>query len=100
MTPRVRGGESTPPSPQEQIDRIRDCAKNSVSMVIGTTGLPDDFVRELEAACKSIVRTRLCRSGMRWSREGGQRILNFRCYAKSGLWNEFWETYKQLRCSA
>jgi len=54
----------------------------------------------VEAACKSIVRTRLCRSGMRWSREGGQRILNFRCYAKSGLWNEFWETYKQLRRSA
>jgi len=54
----------------------------------------------VEAACKSIVRTRLCRSGMRWSRPGGQRILDFRCYVKSGLWNEFWETYKQLRCSA
>jgi hypothetical protein len=54
----------------------------------------------VEAACKSIVRTRLCRSGMRWSREGGQRILTFRCYAKSGLWNEFWETYQQLRRSA
>jgi hypothetical protein len=54
----------------------------------------------VEAACKSIVRTRLCRSGMRWSREGGQQILNFRCYAKSGLWNEFWETYEQLSRSA
>lgn len=54
----------------------------------------------VEAACKSIVRTRLCRSGMRWSRQGGQRILDFRCYAKSGVWNEFWETYKQLRRSA
>jgi hypothetical protein len=54
----------------------------------------------VEAACKSLVRTRLCRSGMRWSREGGQRILTFRCYAKSGLWNEFWGTYKQLRRSA
>jgi hypothetical protein len=54
----------------------------------------------VEAACKSIVRTRLCRSGMRWSRAGGQRILNFRCYAKSELWNEFWETYKQLPRSA
>jgi hypothetical protein len=54
----------------------------------------------VEAACKSIVKTRLCRSGMRWSREGGQRILHFRCYVKSGLWNEFWETYKQLRRSA
>jgi hypothetical protein len=28
----------------------------------------------VEAACKSIVKTRLCRSGMRWSREGGQNI--------------------------
>jgi hypothetical protein len=54
----------------------------------------------VEAACKSIVKTRLCRSGMRWSRAGGQRILNFRCYVKSGVWNEFWETYQQLRCSA
>ena len=45
----------------------------------------------VEAACKNIVKTRLCRSGMRWSRQGGQRILNFRCYVKSGLWKEFWE---------
>jgi hypothetical protein len=54
----------------------------------------------VEAACKSIVKTRLCRSGMRWSREGGQRILNFRCYVKSRLWKEFWDAYKWLRCSA
>jgi hypothetical protein len=54
----------------------------------------------VEAACKSIVKTRLCRSGMRWSREGGQRILTFRCYVKSGLWNEFWDAYKNLRQSA
>ena len=50
----------------------------------------------VEAACKSLIKTRLGRSGMRWSREGGQRILTFRCYAKSGLWKEFWETYRQL----
>jgi len=54
----------------------------------------------VEAACKSIVKTRLCRSGMRWSREGGQRILNFRCYVKSGLWNEFWSAHRSLRQSA
>jgi hypothetical protein len=54
----------------------------------------------VEAACKSIVKTRLCRSGMRWSREGGQRILGLRCYVKSGLWNEFWDAYKNLRQSA
>jgi len=54
----------------------------------------------VEAACKSIVKTRLCRSGMRWSREGGQRILDFRCHVKSGLWSQFWDTYKNLRQSA
>ena len=54
----------------------------------------------VEAACKSLVKTRLCRSGMRWSRQGGQRILNFRCYVKSGLWKEFWDTYRRLRRSA
>jgi len=53
-----------------------------------------------EAACKSIVKTRLCRSGMRWSRPGGQHVLVLRCYAKSGLWDEFWETYKHVRQSA
>jgi hypothetical protein len=39
-------------------------------------------------------------SDVRWSRQGGQRILNFRCYVKSGLWKEFWDTYRQLRWSA
>jgi len=32
----------------------------------------------VEAACKSLVKTRLCRSGMRWSRNGGQHILTLR----------------------
>lgn len=54
----------------------------------------------VEAACKSIVKTRLCRSGMRWSRQGGQRILDLRCYAKCGLWKEFWDAYKEIRKSA
>jgi len=54
----------------------------------------------VEAACKSIVKTRLCRSGMRWSRPGGQRILYLRCFVKSNRWNEFWKYYIQLKRSA
>jgi len=54
----------------------------------------------VEAACKSIVKTRLCRSGMRWSRQGGQRILYLRCFVKSNRWNEFWKHYIQLKLSA
>ena len=48
----------------------------------------------VEAACKSIVKTRLCRSGMRWSRKGGQNILNLRTYVKSDRWDAFWTHYK------
>lgn len=50
----------------------------------------------VEAACKSLVKTRLCRSGMRWTRRGGQHILNLRAQIKSGRWEELWGAYKQL----
>ncbi len=50
----------------------------------------------VEAACKSIVKTRLCRSGMRWSRVGGQHILNLRTYVKSDRWDAMWNQYKRI----
>ena len=64
-----------------------------------------DFIRRglpigsgpVEAACKSVVKTRMCRSGMRWSRPGGQKILNLRTYAKSERWESFWKHYYQLK---
>ena len=49
----------------------------------------------VEAAGKTLVKTRLCRSGMRWSWNGGQRILQLRTYVKSGRWEPFWKQYKQ-----
>ena len=54
----------------------------------------------VEAACKTLVKTRLCRSGMRWSRVGGQRILSLRTYVKSQRWDNFWHHYLKLRQSA
>jgi len=50
----------------------------------------------VEAACKTIVKTRMCRSGMRWSRKGGQRILDLRTYVLSNRWDAFWNEYKKL----
>ena len=50
----------------------------------------------VEAACKSVVKTRLCRSGMRWSRGGGQHILSLRTYVKSNRWNAMWKQYKHI----
>ena len=51
----------------------------------------------VEAACKTLVKTRLCRSGMRWSRQGGQRILDLRTYVKSNRWDSFWKNYNELK---
>jgi hypothetical protein len=51
----------------------------------------------VEAACKTIVKTRLCRSGMRWSCEGGQHILHLRNYLKSDRWDSFWSHYHELK---
>lgn len=54
----------------------------------------------VEAACKSLVKNRLCRSGMRWSRQGGQRILDLRTYVKSNRWDAFWCRYQSIRLRA
>ena len=51
----------------------------------------------VEAACKTLVKTRLCRSGMRWSTQGGQAILDFRTYIKSNRWEGAWEQMKRLK---
>ena len=51
----------------------------------------------VEAACKSVVKTRLCRSGMRWSRTGGQHILSLRTLVKSDRWDALWNEYKKVK---
>lgn len=49
----------------------------------------------VEAACKSVVKQRMCRSGQRWTRQGGQKVLNLRTYVKSERWEQFWEAYTE-----
>jgi hypothetical protein len=55
------------------------------------TGLPIGS-GPVESAAKNIVQARLKRSGMRWSREGGQHVLDLRSYLKSGRWASMWST--------
>jgi len=49
----------------------------------------------VEAAAKTIVGHRLKRSGMRWTRQGGQQILNLRVHVQSKRWDAFWKWYLQ-----
>lgn len=54
----------------------------------------------VEAACKTLIKQRMCCSGMRWTREGGQRILDLRCYVKSNRWDILWHEYMNLIAAA
>ena len=54
----------------------------------------------IEAAAKTIIKQRMCRSGMRWTREKGQYVLTIRAYVQSGLWDSVWGNYKELRNAA
>lgn len=45
-----------------------------------------------EAACKLIVKQRLCNSGMRWKEEGAAAVLSLRTLSYSeGRWDQFWQ---------
>ena len=54
----------------------------------------------VEAACKTVVKTRMGRSGMRWNRQSGQHVLNLPTYALSDQWDEFWDTKIKLKNAA
>ena len=45
----------------------------------------------IEAACKVIIKQRLCNSGMKWTDDGARTVLALRCFNKSdGMWEQFW----------
>ena len=49
-----------------------------------------------EAACKVLVKQRLCCSGMRWTPEGAQNILSLRALVLTETrWNQFWQKISQ-----
>src|SRR5260370_35984742 len=50
-----------------------------------------------EAACKTVFGQRLKRSGMTWSEEGGQRIVDLRVIHLSGVWPQVYQSYLQSK---
>lgn len=48
-----------------------------------------------EAGCKTVYTQRLKLSGMRWQREGAQRILNLRVLRLSGVWAQAYQRVLQ-----
>jgi len=54
----------------------------------------------LEAAAKTIVKQRMCRSGMHWSVEKSQYVLTIKAYVQSGVWENAWLNYVHLKKAA
>lgn len=48
-----------------------------------------------EAACKTIIKQRFCRSGMKWKDKGAAIVLSLRCLDKSNRWDQFWDKINQ-----
>jgi len=49
-----------------------------------------------EAACKTLVKQRLCGSGMRWKDKGAKVILSLRALVQTkGRWQQFWDKIDQ-----
>jgi hypothetical protein len=49
-----------------------------------------------EAACKTLVKARLCQSVMQWTREGAQSVLTLRALLLSpSRWTSLWKHFDQ-----
>ena len=51
----------------------------------------------IEAACKTLVKQRLCGAGMRWKHQGAKIVLSLRALVQStGRWTQFWDKIDQF----
>jgi len=49
-----------------------------------------------EAACKTLVKQRLCHSGMKWKDQGARVVLSLRALVlTTGRWQQFWDKINQ-----
>ena len=70
----------------EQMD-YRSCLKKNIPIGSGV----------IEAACKVIIKQRMCNSGMKWSDDGAKNILVLRSFNETeGKWNQFWSKLSKL----
>jgi hypothetical protein len=67
---------------RNQRERMRYAAYQQANLPIGS-GV-------VEAACKTLVSSRLKRSGMRWGIAGGQAVLTLRSVMQSDRWERAW----------
>jgi len=51
----------------------------------------------IEAACKVIIKQRMCNSGMKWTDDGAKNVLVLRCFSETdGKWEQFWNKITKM----
>jgi hypothetical protein len=53
----------------------------------------------IEAACKTVIGSRLKQSGMFWTVRGANAILALRCSHLNGRFEDYWEKRRQARAA-
>lgn len=50
----------------------------------------------IEGACRHVIKDRLERTGMRWTRKGAQSMLNLRCIESSKIWESLMDEHRKV----
>lgn len=54
-----------------------------------------------EAACKTVIKQRLCQAGMRWKTRGARAVLSLRSLVLTeNRWSQFWDKVSQYAVPA
>ena len=74
------------------------CASDALQALPGQEAIGSGVT---EAACKTLVKQRLCRSGMRWKEDGAQTILSLRALLLTPTrWDQCWRRLEQYGAPA
>ncbi len=92
-------GENKQPGPRDKIQAALTYFKNQQPLMKYAEHLSQNLPLGsgvTEAACKTIVKQRLCCSGMRWKEAGAAVVLSLRTLSHSiGRWEQFWSKIDQ-----
>ena len=91
--------ENKQPGPRDQIKTALKYFQNKQHLMNYSEHLQQNLPLGsgvTEAACKTIVKQRLCCSGMKWKEAGAAVVLSWRALShSSGRWKQFWSKIDQ-----
>ena len=86
----------------EALDKVITYFKNQKKRMVYHKNIKNNYPigsGVTEAACKTIVKNRMCKGSAKWKELGASVVLTLRSlHTTSGRWAEFWNKYSQFGC--